>query len=126
VVVVVTVVVFVDVVVLVVDEDDDAADDELTDTVCDEVSDSVGSSEGVLMSETRAGVSLRGSAGLFAMSDPRYAPTTHKTATTTPATAPAASRAGPLIEVNTRIEYLVHSIGSSNPIFFYSFTPLSR
>ncbi|WP_394614679.1 hypothetical protein JNUCC0626_33075 [Lentzea sp. JNUCC 0626] len=41
-------------------EDDDGADDELDATVCDGSSDSVGSNEGVLMSETRAGLSLSG------------------------------------------------------------------
>ncbi|MDX3657839.1 hypothetical protein PV646_11050 [Streptomyces sp. ID05-26A] len=121
-VVVVTVVV---VVVVVVDFTlEDAADDELTDTVCDGVSDSVGISEGVFTSETRAGLSLPGSVGSLAMSDPTYVPSTHNTATTTPRTAPVANRADPLIAVNTRIDYLVHSIGSSKPVFFYSFTPL--
>ncbi|MFD4641553.1 hypothetical protein ACFWN2_29880 [Lentzea sp. NPDC058436] len=119
----VVVVVFVVVVVL---EEEDGCDDELDATVCDGGSDSVGSNEGVLMSETRAGLSLPGSAGSPAPSDPTYVPSTPNAATTTPTTAPVASRAGPLIAANTRIEYLVHSIGSSKPVFFYSFTPLSR
>ncbi|MET9226982.1 hypothetical protein [Lentzea sp. NPDC003310] len=125
VVVVVAVVVFV--VVVVVDFTlEDAADDELTDTVCDGSSDSVGSSDGVLMSETRAGLSVDGSVGSLATSDPTYVASTQNAATTTPTTAPIANRVGPLIAANTRIDYLVHSIGSSKPVFFYSFTPLSR
>ncbi|WP_189156580.1 hypothetical protein [Lentzea pudingi] len=117
-------VVVVEVEVVVVVVVDDAADDELTDTVCDGVSDSVGINEGVLTRETRAGLSLPGSVGSLAMSDPTYVPSTHNAATTTPRTAPVASRAGPLIAANTRIDYLVHSIGSSKAVFFYSFTPL--
>ncbi|WP_285636303.1 hypothetical protein [Lentzea sp. NBRC 102530] len=45
------------------DAEDDGADDELDATVCDGSSDSVGSNEGVLMSETRAGLSLPGPSG---------------------------------------------------------------
>jgi len=115
------------VVVVVVDLGvDDAADDELAATVCDGGSDSVGSSEGVLISETRAGLSLAGSVGSLDTSDPTYVASTHNAATTTPRRAPVASRAGPLIAANTRTDYPVHSIGSSKPVFFYSFTPLSR
>ncbi|MDX8049488.1 hypothetical protein SK571_08870 [Lentzea sp. BCCO 10_0798] len=113
------------VVVVVVLVLDDGADDELDATVCDGGSDSVGSSEGVLMSETRAGTSLSGPVGSLATSDPTYVPSTQNAATTAPINAPVASLAGPLIAANTRIDYLVHSIGSSKPVFFYSFTPLS-
>jgi hypothetical protein len=113
------------VVVVVVLVLDDGADDELDATVCDGGSDSVGSSEGVLMSETRAGTSLSGPVGSLATSDPTYVPSTQNAATTTPINAPVASLAGPLIAANTRIDYLVHSIGSSKPVFFYAFTPLS-
>lgn len=121
----VAVVVVVEVVVLALD-DDETADDELDTTVCDGGSDSVGSSEGVLMSETRAGTSLPGPVGSLATSDPTYVPSTQNAATTTPINAPVASLAGPLIAANTRIDYLVHSIGSSKPVFFSAFTPLSR
>lgn len=117
-------VVVVEVVVVVVVVVDDAADDELTATVCDGASDSVGINEGVLTRETRAGLSLPGSVGSLATNDPTYVPSTHNAATTTPMTAPVASRAGPLIAANTRTDYLVHSIGSSKPVFFYWFTPL--
>jgi hypothetical protein len=126
-VVVVVAVVVVVVVVVVVDFTlDDAADDELADTVCDGSSDSVGSREGVLTRETRAGLSAPGSVGSLATSDPTYVPSTQNAATTTPMRAPIANRVGPLIAANTRIDYLVHSIGSSKPVFFYSLTPLSR
>ncbi|MDX8144060.1 hypothetical protein SK854_18220 [Lentzea sp. BCCO 10_0061] len=70
VVVVVTAVVVVVVVVVVVLEEEDGADDELDATVCDGASDSVGISEGVLISETRAGLSLPGPAGSPDASDP--------------------------------------------------------
>ncbi|WP_089907558.1 hypothetical protein [Lentzea albida] len=128
VVVVVTTAVVVEVVVVVVVvlEEEDGCDDELDATVCDGSSDSVGSNDGVLMSETLAGSLLPESAGSPAPNDPAYVPSTPNAAMTTPTTAPVASRAGPLIAANTRIEYLVHSIGSSKPVFFYSFTPLSR
>lgn len=126
----VVVVVVVEVVVLLTEledaEDAEAAeDDELDTTVCDGISDSVGSSEGVLMRETRAGSPPPGAAGSLATSDPAYVPSTQNAATTTPTKAPVASLAGPLIAANTRTDYLVHSIGSSKPVFFYSFTPLS-
>ena len=127
VVVVVTTAVVVEVVVVVVVvlEEEDGCDDELDATVCDEDSDSVGINDGVLTSETRAGSLLPESAGSPAPSDPAYVPSTPNAAMATPTTAPVASRAGPLIAANTRIEYLVHSIGSSKAVFFYSFTPLS-
>ncbi|WP_191302230.1 hypothetical protein [Lentzea cavernae] len=125
VVVVVTAVVVV-VVVVVVLEEEDGFDDELDATVCDGSSGSVGSSDGVLMSETRAGSPPPGPAGSLAPNDPAYVASTQNAVTTTPTTAPVASRAGPLIAANTRFDYLVHSIGSSKPVFFYSFTPLSR
>ncbi|SFR16925.1 hypothetical protein SAMN04488564_104472 [Lentzea waywayandensis] len=70
VVVVVTTVVVVVVVVVVVLEEEDGADDELDATVCDGVSVSVGISEGVLISDTRAGLSLPGPAGSPDASDP--------------------------------------------------------
>lgn len=125
--VVVVVTVLVVVVVVVVDFVlEDAAEDELTDTVCDGGSDSVGSNDGVLMSDTRAGLSVDGSVGSLATSDPTYVPSTQNAATTTPTRAPIANRVGPLFAANTRTDYLVHSIGSSKPGFFYSFTPLSR
>lgn len=126
VVVVVTTAVVVEVVVVVVVVlEEDGCDDELDATVCDEDSDSVGINDGVLTSETRAGSLLPESAGSPAPSDPAYVPSTPNAAMATPTTAPVASRAGPLIAANTRIEYLVHSIGSSKAVFFYSFTPLS-
>jgi hypothetical protein len=60
VVVVTVVVVFVVVVVVVLEEEDGADDDDEDDTVCDGVSVCVGSSDGVLMSETRALLSPSG------------------------------------------------------------------
>jgi hypothetical protein len=114
VVVVVTAVVVVVVVVVVVLEEEDGADDGgVDDTVCDGTSDSVGSTEGVLMSETRAGSSLPEPAGSPDASDPTCGASTYNAATTAPSSAPVASRPGPLIAANTRIAYLVHSIGSS-------------
>lgn len=108
------------VVVVVVVEEDGADDDGSDDTVSDGVSVSVGIREGVLMSDTRAGPLLSGSVGSLATSDPRYVPSTQNAATTTPINAPVASLAGPLIAANTRIDYLVHSIGSSGTMVFYS------
>jgi hypothetical protein len=70
VVVVVTAVVVVVVVVVVLEEEDGADDEGEDDTVCDGTLDSVGITEGVLMSETRAGLSLPGSAGSLDASDP--------------------------------------------------------
>ena len=70
VVVVVTAVVVGVVVGVVLEEEDGADDDGVDDTVCDGRLDSVGSTEGVLTSETRAGLSLSGSAGSPDASDP--------------------------------------------------------
>lgn len=64
------VVVAVVVVVLVAVEEEDGADDALDDTVCDGGSDCVGINEGVLTSETRAGLSLSDAAGSPDASDP--------------------------------------------------------
>lgn len=59
------------VVVVVVLEEEDGADDEgEDDTFCDGTLDSVGSTEGVLMSDTRAGLSFSGPAGSLDASDP--------------------------------------------------------
>ncbi|MFS8100335.1 hypothetical protein LFM09_24710 [Lentzea alba] len=59
------------VVVVVVLEEEDGADDELEDdTVSDGVSVCVGINEGVLMSETRAGLSPPGAVGSPDASDP--------------------------------------------------------
>jgi hypothetical protein len=58
------------VVVVVVLEEEDDADDELDATVCDGVSDSVGISEGVLISETRAGSPPPGAVGSPDANDP--------------------------------------------------------
>ncbi|WP_143027742.1 hypothetical protein [Lentzea albidocapillata] len=63
------VVVVVDVVVVVLVEEG-AADDELDTTLCDGGWDSVGINEGVLISETRAGLSPSGPAGSPDASDP--------------------------------------------------------
>ncbi|MFD4672876.1 hypothetical protein ACFWNN_24330 [Lentzea sp. NPDC058450] len=51
-------------------EDDDGAEDELDATVCDGSSEFVGSNEGVLMSETRAGLSLSGPSGSASIRPP--------------------------------------------------------
>ena len=58
------------VVVVVVAEEEDGADDELDTTVSDGALVSVGINEGVLMSETRAGLSPPGDVGSPDASDP--------------------------------------------------------
>lgn len=63
-------VVVVVVVVVVVLEEEDGADDELDDTVSDGTFVSVGISEGVLISDTRAGLSVPGPVGSPEASDP--------------------------------------------------------
>jgi hypothetical protein len=65
----VTVVVVV-VVVVVVLEEEDGADDEMDDTVSDGASVSVGTSDGVLTSDTRVGRSWSGDVGSPDASDP--------------------------------------------------------
>lgn len=69
-------VVVVVVVVVVVLEEEDGADDELDATVCDGGSDCVGTSEGVLISETRAVLSPSGPVGSLDASDPTYGAST--------------------------------------------------
>ena len=64
------VVVVVVVVVVVLEEEDGADDDGLDDTVSDGVSVCVGISDGVLISDTRAGLSPSGAAGSPDASDP--------------------------------------------------------
>ncbi|GAA3619954.1 hypothetical protein GCM10022267_02630 [Lentzea roselyniae] len=58
------------VVVVVLEEEDGADDDGADDTVSDGVSVGVGSREGVLISETRAGLSPSGNVGSPEASDP--------------------------------------------------------
>ncbi|WP_189252511.1 hypothetical protein [Lentzea flava] len=65
-----TTVVVVVVVVVVLEEEDGADDDGLDDTVSDGTSVGVGINEGVLMSETRAGLSSPGWVGSPDASDP--------------------------------------------------------
>jgi len=111
------------VVVVVVEEDDDVDDDDVEDdddTVCDGVSVCVGISEGTSTRETwTAGPPDEGPEPPAAK-DPKSGPSTVNAATTAPMSAPVASLPGPLIAANTRIAYLVHSIGSSKPGVFYS------
>ncbi len=70
VVVVTAVVVVVVVVVVVLEEEDGADDDGVDDTVCDGGSDCVGISEGVSISDTRAGLAPSGAVGSPEASDP--------------------------------------------------------
>lgn len=101
------------VVVVVEEEDGGADDDEEVNTVCDGPSVGVGSSEGVLIKETRAAPPFGDGVESSDASEPTCGASTENAATTAPMSAPVASRPGPLIAANTRIAYLVHSIGSS-------------
>ncbi|MCG8920931.1 hypothetical protein [Lentzea sp. CC55] len=58
------------------EDEDDAADDELPATVCDGVSVCVGSSDGVLISETRAGSPPPGRSESPDASDPTWGAST--------------------------------------------------
>ncbi|SDP77127.1 hypothetical protein [Lentzea jiangxiensis] len=58
------------------EDDEDAADDELPATVCDGVSVCVGSSDGVLISETRAGSPPPGCCESPDASDPTWGAST--------------------------------------------------
>ena len=101
------------VVVVVLEEEDGADDDGEDDTVCDGGSVEVGISEGVLINETRADPPSVDGPESSDASEPTCGASTENAATTAPMSAPVASRPGPLIAANTRITYLVHSIGSS-------------
>lgn len=113
------------VVVVVVEEEDGAEDDDEEEdtTVCDGGSVCVGIKEGVLIKETRAPPPSPGVVELPDASEPKCGASTENAAMTAPMSAPVASRPGPLIAANTRIAYLVHSIGSRRTMILLSIKP---